>query len=60
MARLRKADETLIFGGIIIGQLINSSFTVIRYPNNENTLTGNVSIYCIMEENLTVIQVDAL
>uniref|UniRef100_A0A2K6VEB6 alpha-glucosidase n=1 Tax=Onchocerca volvulus TaxID=6282 RepID=A0A2K6VEB6_ONCVO len=42
MARLRKADETLIFGGIIIGQLINSSFTVIRYPNNENALTGNI------------------
>ncbi|VDO37522.1 unnamed protein product, partial [Onchocerca flexuosa] len=42
IARLRKIDETLIAGGIIIGQLINSSFTVIRYPNNGNTSTGDI------------------
>ncbi|MCP9262136.1 Neutral and basic amino acid transport protein rBAT [Dirofilaria immitis] len=41
MARLRKSDETLNSGGIIIGQLTNSSFTIMRYPDNENTLTRN-------------------
>ncbi|KAL3994876.1 Alpha amylase catalytic domain family protein [Acanthocheilonema viteae] len=41
MARLRKRDETLSFGRTIIGPLINSSFTVIRYANDENTPTGN-------------------
>uniref|UniRef100_A0A0R3RS05 Aamy domain-containing protein n=1 Tax=Elaeophora elaphi TaxID=1147741 RepID=A0A0R3RS05_9BILA len=41
MARLRKRDETFSFGRTIIGPLMNSSFTVIRYVKDENTRTGN-------------------
>ncbi|CAG9540596.1 unnamed protein product [Cercopithifilaria johnstoni] len=41
MARLRKRDKTLRFGRTIIGPLMNSSFTIIRYIKDENTPTAN-------------------
>ncbi|EJD76479.1 CBR-ATG-2 protein [Loa loa] len=41
IARLRRRDEALNSGRTIIGQLMNSSFTITRYVKAEKTPIGN-------------------
>ncbi|VDK63015.1 unnamed protein product [Gongylonema pulchrum] len=43
LARMRKNDETLNTGLITIGQLIDSGFTIVRHPDEQNSTTGKVS-----------------
>ncbi|VDN06574.1 unnamed protein product [Thelazia callipaeda] len=42
MAQLRKVDETLALGSIIIGELINSAFTIVRHSVGRNNSEKNI------------------